>query len=221
MSKRKSAADAPPAKGNERDLRIIGGKFRASKLTQLYLEKGDDPVTRPMKHRVREAIFNLVSMEAKGRHAIDLFAGTGALGLEAISRGAASATFIERHIPTARVVRENIATIGVGEQCELLEASAFVWAKRDLPTSTCAIPWLVFVSPPYAFYVERQDDMLVLIAALMEHAPAESTLVVEADERFDFGLLPGGVKEERGDEGWDVRTYPPAVVGVWRKPLAV
>jgi 16S rRNA (guanine966-N2)-methyltransferase len=143
-----------------------------------------------MKHRTREAIFNLISTECGGRHAIDLFAGTGALGLEALSRGAASATFIEKHVPTARIVEENIRTLGVADQSQLLVTSAFLWAKRDLPSLRASVgqtimsvdsslkptneivspvqgrtdkivrptefhPWLVFCSPPYAFYTER------------------------------------------------------------------
>src|SRR5215470_6647638 len=96
-----SARDAEAA-GREPDLRIIGGKFRGRRLRY-----HGDPVVRPMKHRTREAIFNLVTTDAVGRHVIDLFAGTGAVGLEALSRGATSATFIEKHVPTARVVEEN------------------------------------------------------------------------------------------------------------------
>jgi len=206
MSKRKSKPESPH---EAIELRIIGGHFRGSKLRYALLESGGDPVTRPMKERVREAIFNLVSVETKGKHAIDLFAGTGALGLEAISRGAVSATLIEKHIPTARVVEENIATLGVEDRTELLMTSAFLWGKRDLPNaeSEAEKPWLVFCSPPYSFFVDRQDDMLSLITDLLKHAPPESIFLVEADERFDFDLLPGGArKEKRG----------PAVVGVWR-----
>ena len=70
------------------DLHIVGGRFRGRKLKYEPFRIGDDPVTRPMKHRVRESIFNLADQGSEGRHAIDLFAGTGALGLEALSRGA-------------------------------------------------------------------------------------------------------------------------------------
>ncbi|QDU58100.1 RsmD family RNA methyltransferase [Aeoliella mucimassa] len=225
MSKSKHKSADPG--NNETELRIVGGRLRGSKLTY-----HGDPVTRPMKHRVREAIFNLVSMEAEVRLALDLFAGTGALGFEAISRGAQSALFIERHIPTARVTHENIAHLGLKDQCVLLEASAFVWAKRDLaagrivrnaevlgkqlPADPFAVPWLVFISPPYAFFVDRQEVMLELITTVIEQSPSGSTIVVESDERFDFDLLPGPVKQTRHDSGWDVRPYPPAVVGVWR-----
>ena len=210
--------DAPES-GRPPELQIIGGHFRGRKLGY-----HGDPITRPMKHRVREAIFNLVGTDVEGKHAIDLFAGTGALGLEALSRGAGLATFIERHIPTARTVQENIARLGVENQSTLLETSAFLWSKRDLPVfqsqipnPKSQIPWLVFISPPYAFYVDRHEEMLDLVNALLQYAPAESVFVVESDERFDFADLPGGVKQDRHSTGWDVREYPPARVGVWRK----
>ena len=195
------------------ELRIIGGHFRGSKLRY-----HGDPVTRPMKERVRESIFNLISTECAGKHAIDLFAGTGALGLEALSRGATSVTFIEKHIPTARVVEENIAALRVEDQSELLMTSAFLWGRRDLSnaSSDSKTPWLVFCSPPYAFFIERTEEMLRLITDVLKYAPPASILLVEADERFDFNLLPGGVRQEKRGAGWDVRAYPPAVVGVWR-----
>lgn len=219
------------------DLRVIGGRYRGTKLVYEphrvagAAEKGPGGlVTRPMKHRVREAIFNLIGTEVEGKHAVDVFAGTGALGVEALSRGADSATFIERHVPTARVVEQNIAAVGAGDHCRVLVTSAFLWSKRDLPTADSAgagngsaarhppsdVPWVAFVSPPYDFFVERRDDMLALVAALLECAPPGSLIVVEADERFDFEQLPGGVKSERHGAGWDVRAYAPAVVGVWR-----
>ena len=102
------------AAGRDPDVRIIGGQFRGRRLRY-----HGDPVVRPMKHRTREAIFNLVTTDAVGRHVIDLFAGTGALGLEALSRGAASATFIEKHVPSARVIEENIRTLDVADRSNL------------------------------------------------------------------------------------------------------
>src|SRR5205823_2176218 len=80
--------------GRPAELRIIGGRMRGRKLVY-----GGDQRTRPMKDRTREAVFNLLGPGVTGTHAIDLFAGTGALGLEAISRGAESATLIEQHFP--------------------------------------------------------------------------------------------------------------------------
>ena len=82
------------------------------------------------------------------------------------------------------------------KQCSnLLMTSAFLWGKRDLPNQESLPrerPWLILCSPPYAFFVDRPDEMLGLISRLLEQAPVGSILIVEADERFDFDLLPGG-----------------------------
>jgi 16S rRNA (guanine(966)-N(2))-methyltransferase RsmD len=184
--------------------RIIGGTLGGRKL--IFAVSQDR--TRPMKDRTREAVFNLVGPSARGKHAIDLFAGTGALGFEALSRGAARATLIEQHFPTAAVIRRNAAELGVREQTEVLAASAFIWAQEE--GLDHATPWLIFCSPPYAFYVERREAMLALIITLVGRAPAESIFVVEADRRFDMAQLPAA-------EQWDVREYPPAVVAIYRK----
>ena len=113
---------------------IIGGRFRGRKL-----HYSGDPRTRPMKDRLREAIFNLVGPIRPNTHAWDLFAGTGALGLEALSRGAARATLVEQHYPTADIIRQNIAALGVAEQAEVVTGSVFVWWPRQVasrrPTS--------------------------------------------------------------------------------------
>lgn len=204
------------AAGRDPEVRIIGGKFRGRRLRY-----HGDPVVRPMKHRTREAIFNLVTTDAVGRHVVDLFAGTGALGLEALSRGAAGATFIEKHVPSAKIVEENIRTLDVTDIATLLVTSAFLWAKRDLPSAAAAsaqagVSWLVFCSPPYVFYDERRDEMLELIRKIEEYSPAESVLVVEAEEPFDFDTFDRDVGP--GVRGtWNVRSYLPAVIGIWRK----
>ncbi len=189
-------------------LRIIGGAHRGRKL-----EYSGDPRTRPMKDRVREAVFNLLGPDVAGKYTIDLFAGTGALGLEALSRGAARALFIEQHFPSAEVIRRNAATLGLADQVEVLAADTFINFRRGvkLPPAADERAWVVFCSPPYEFYVSRSDEMLALIGKLLAAAPEKSLFVVEADERFDYGLLPDA-------EAWDVREYPPARVGVFEKP---
>jgi 16S rRNA (guanine966-N2)-methyltransferase len=213
---RKSNKTEAAATDREAEVRIIGGQFRGRRL-----HYHGDPVVRPMKHRTREAIFNLVSTECTGKHAIDLFAGTGALGLEALSRGATSATFIEKHVPSARVVEENIRTLGVEGRAKLLVTSAFLWAKRDLPAPArelpSAVPWLIFCSPPYAFYTDRTDEMLDLIQRIQTHAPPDSILIVESDAKFSFGSLNA---IDKAATSWSVRDYPPARIGILRKAIS-
>jgi 16S rRNA (guanine966-N2)-methyltransferase len=200
-------SESPGAEDNPSQptkLRIVGGKFRGR-----LIEYSGDVRTRPMKDRVREAVFNLVGPRIVGKLAIDLFAGTGAVGLEALSRGAVQAILLERHFPTAGVIRRNAASLGAAELVTVLPADTFIWARRELPPQDP--PWVVFCSPPFQFYDSRRDDMLRLLERLWEAAPSASVLVVEADEQFDFSILP-----ER--ELWDVRTYPPAVIGIAEKP---
>jgi 16S rRNA (guanine(966)-N(2))-methyltransferase RsmD len=200
------AADVPA----EKRLRIIGGQFRGR-----LLYYSGDPRTRPMKDRVREAVFNLLGPSVRDKLAFDLFAGTGALGLEALSRGAVRATFIERHIPTARLIEQNAALLGVESQVDVVAADTFFWGRtgRDKAVSQ-GHPWLVFCSPPYDLYVARREDMLTLIRGLLAESPAASVFVVESDRRFDFGVL--------ADLGaWDVREYPPAVIGMLERPLDI
>lgn len=214
----KSPAAAEPIAG----VRIVGGRLRGRKLQYSGLLR-----TRPMKDRLREAIFSRIGPAIRGKHAVDLFAGTGALGLEALSRGAKQAVLIEQHYPTVAVIRQNVAALGLQQQAEVVAGNVFVWWQRQsgsgdqprvhagrhaaaaslLPAET---PWVVFCSPPYEFYLARADEMRGLIAGLIERAPAGSVLVVEADQRLDFQTLPD-------PQAWDVRPNAPAVVGIYRK----
>jgi 16S rRNA (guanine966-N2)-methyltransferase len=200
---REGSHPAPGSAVGEPSLRIIGGTLGGRRL----LYSGDER-TRPMKDRVREAVFNLVGTAVVGSEALDLFAGTGALGLEAISRGAERATFIERHFPTAELVRKNIADLGLEDRCRLEAGDAFRWSRRHAVPS--GLPWVAFCSPPFAFYVEREGEMLELIGTLLERALPDSILVVESDERFDPARLPEASR-------WDVREYPPARVAIIQK----
>ena len=203
--KRVRAKKRSPAEMASGTLRIIGGRFRGRPIRYT-----GDPRTRPMKQRVREAAFNLIGPPVKGGHVIDLFAGTGALAWEAISRGAVGATLIERHFPTARLIKENAEFLGLTDNIEVVASDTFYWAKKLTPGTAEAIsetPWIVFCSPPYELYVSSLDDMLALVNAMASLAPPKSMILVEADERFAMEALPPTVD-------WDVRRYPPAILAL-------
>src|SRR4051794_29361484 len=164
MQKRRNPGrTGPPRQADEPivGLRIIGGSLRHRKL-----QYSGDIRTRPMKDRVRESVFNLLGPQVAGSHAIDLFAGTGALGLEAISRGAAKATFIERHLPTANLIKAGAAQFGVAEKISVVFGDAFLWSAKF--SAEGEQPLTVFCSPPYDFYVERRQEMLDMIARWVE-----------------------------------------------------
>ncbi|MDX1962467.1 MAG: RsmD family RNA methyltransferase [Pirellulales bacterium] len=197
----RQAADAAEAASPPR---IIGGDLRGRKL--LFTP---DPRTRPMKERVREALFNLLGPGVAGKHALDLFAGTGALAFEALSRRAASATLVERHFPTADLLKKTAASLELTDRVTVLPANALLFAKKlpSLPT----IPWVVFCSPPYDCYIRQEGELLELLQSLLAAAPTGSLFAVEADERFDMTKLPRAAE-------WLVREYEPAIVAVWREP---
>lgn len=158
-----------------------------------------------MKDRVREALFNLLADRVKGRAVLDLFAGTGALGFEALSRGAASAVFLERHYPTARLIQKNVDALHLSERATVVPTDTFFWVRHDWEPGPD--PMLIFCSPPYDYYLSRQQDVLAMLERLAARAPAGSTIAVECDERFDTTLL--------GDpDQWFVRAYPPAVLAI-------
>jgi 16S rRNA (guanine966-N2)-methyltransferase len=186
-------------------LRVIGGRLRGRK----FLYTGDVR-TRPMKQRVREAVFNLLGPDVAGTQVYDLFAGSGALAWEALSRGACHATLIERHFPTARVIRQNAQLLGLEQHIQLVTGDTFIWAQQlDRSARPADAPWTVFCSPPYDLYVTRRQPLLQLIDQMIRWCPAGSHLVVESDRRLDVQQLPQWRR-------WDVRSYLPAVVAVFR-----
>jgi 16S rRNA (guanine966-N2)-methyltransferase len=158
-----------------------------------------------MKDRVREAVFNLVGPAIRDKVALDLFAGTGALALEAISRGAISAVMVERHHPTSRLILQNAENLGVGDRVQVFAADTFFWIQHDWHPGI--EPLVIFCSPPYDLYVDDESRMRELIEDLTSRAPPGSLLVVESDERFDHETLPARCE-------WRVRTYSPAIVAV-------
>ncbi len=185
------AASQPP--------RIIGGSLGGRRLAH----RPGGP-TRPMKDRVRETLFDLLAQRVRGATALDLFAGTGAIGFEAISRGAARAIFAERHFPTADMLRRSARELGVADRCDVRPGDVLAWPKRwpELPTDA---PWIAFVSPPWAMFAERTADLMALVAAVIAAAPAGSTIVVESDTSFDPGVLPDAA-------AWESRAVAPAVL---------
>lgn len=194
----------PKTASDRGQVRIISGKFRGRRLPYAL-----DPGLRPMKDRVREALFNLVSGDIEGRHALDLFAGTGALGLETLSRGAARATFWERDRRAAEALRRTIADWELRPSAIVITHDTLDWFRQEVPLRPDA-GWLVFCSPPYELYETHLESLLDTLATIVGLAPPELTLVVESDDRFNVQRLPAALE-------WDVRRYAPAVVAVGRR----
>ncbi len=195
-------SNTPEAKPGK--LRIVGGRFRGRQIEYL-----GDPRTRPMKDSVREALFNLVGGWVPGKAVIDLFSGTGAVGLEAISRGASQAILIERHFPTAKIIQRNVDSLEENLPVQVEASDTFFWARQFLrkDAQRPVEPWVVFCCAPYQLYLDEADQMMQMIGGLQQVAPKHSLIVVESDSRFLPTTLPQ-------PDRWKVRRYAPALISV-------
>jgi 16S rRNA (guanine966-N2)-methyltransferase len=122
-------------------MRIIAGTYRGR-----ILHTVPDLSIRPTTDRVKQTVFDILSnrIDLNGLNVLDLFSGSGSLGLEAVSRGAVSATFIEKSPKSLAVLQKNIDTLGCGERCTVYQADVFWYLKN------AHRPYdLVFADPPY------------------------------------------------------------------------
>lgn len=129
--------------------------------------------TRPTSEKVREAIFNILP-DVEGMYVLDLFAGSGALGIEALSRGAAHATFVDQGKAALAAVRTNLRELGLESRATVLSGDAVQLAARHVPAS----PWnLVFIDPPY------RSDLAVRSATALAHLAPDAVVIIEHDRR--------------------------------------
>ncbi|RMG20894.1 MAG: 16S rRNA (guanine(966)-N(2))-methyltransferase RsmD [Deltaproteobacteria bacterium] len=150
-------------------MRIIGGSARGARL-KTPRTRG----IRPTSDRVRQSIFDLLGQRMDGLRVLDLFAGTGALGLEALSRGAAHCTFVERDRRHARLIRQNLRALGFEDRARVVVGDALSLRLADVAFD------LVFADPPYAMPAER---VVGRIAAEPERLLEGARVVVEHDRR--------------------------------------
>ncbi len=123
-------------------MRIVAGKFRGRRL-----ESPDSKRIRPTADRVREAVFSIIAAKVPGSQVLDLFAGTGALGLEALSRGAARAVFVDQGAEAVRIIRTNAQRLGVSDQVEVYQGGVTRIVRRLAERKVCFD--LLFMDPPY------------------------------------------------------------------------
>jgi 16S rRNA (guanine(966)-N(2))-methyltransferase RsmD len=179
-------------------MRIIAGKYRSRPLQAL---SGMD--VRPTSDRLRETLFNVLASarggSLEGTVWIDLFAGTGAVGIEALSRGAARVYFVESSKKAARVIHHNLLSLGIANGFEVLEREA-TQALRwlDSRSAHCDI---CFLDPPYRMAGAYEQTLNFLSQSQL--VGPETTVIAEHDKRFDpgeeFGPLQRFRKLEQGD----------------------
>ena len=136
-------------------VRIIGGKFKGKRLAVL-----DKEGLRPTTDRVRETLFNWLDERMSGAKVLDLFAGSGALGLEALSRGAQAVTLVEKDGINARQLKSEIASLpqGLAKQVEVIEGDALNFLRNLSPATQYS---LIFLDPPFASNLLEQSVELI------------------------------------------------------------
>ena len=141
-------------------MRVISGSARGRRLNEL---QGME--TRPTTDRVKEALFNIVQFEVPGRDILDLFAGTGQLGIEALSRGAARCTFVDQRKDAAALVRENLKLTGLTGQGKVVQGDSISYLM------SCREKFhVIFLDPPYqSGLLEQAMETIAAFDILREH----------------------------------------------------
>ncbi len=165
-------------------LRVIGGEFGGRRL-----HFPDGRGLRPTADRVRETLFNWLQGELHGRRVLDLFAGSGALGIEALSRGAAHVVFVERAKAAVSQLRENLALLRAQPRAEVVQDEALRWLTRDRQVFD-----LVLLDPPFA------DGLLPDVCEALEqggHLAENAWIYLEQDASQPWPALPANWKCHR------------------------
>jgi 16S rRNA (guanine966-N2)-methyltransferase len=169
-------------------MRVIAGTFRSRQLKSL---KGN--ALRPTSDRLRETLFNVLADRVPGSRFLDLFAGTGAVGIEALSRGARESVFLEKHAPAATLIRKNLASLGITSGARVIATDALRGLEKLVTeaASRIALFDLIFLDPPYS---AAEDYRRVLTCLGTARLLSESSLVIAEHRRSDdlpesFGRL--------------------------------
>lgn len=159
-------------------MRIIAGRARSLPLKTI---SGTD--TRPTTDRIKETLFNIIQARLSGAEFLDLFAGSGGIGLEAVSRGAAGATFVEQNRKAAACIRENIAFTRFDKECTLLTMEVSAALDRLEGQKVFDV---IFLDPPYGQELERRVLTYLSDSKLLTE---ETLIIVEAALDTDFSYV--------------------------------
>jgi 16S rRNA (guanine966-N2)-methyltransferase len=183
-------------------IRIVGGALRGRKLTCTV-----DANLRPTPQRVREALFNILGDAVPGRPFYDVFAGTGVVGIEALSRGASAVTFVERDFRLAGQIERHLREFAVADRGTLARADVYRWAERFEPP---AGPVNVFFSPPFADFERRPEALEQALARMQQRLHPGSVVVLQSEQHSGLAELPG--------DGWEPRRYGRNELLIWVAP---
>lgn len=158
-------------------MRVISGSARGRRLKEL---QGME--TRPTTDKVKESLFNIIQFDLPGRRVLDLFGGTGQLGIEALSRGAASCTFVDQRRDAVKLIRENLAECRLSEQGRVIQGDSLAFL------SSCREKFdVLFLDPPY--HTDLMDRALELVTKI-DILSENSIIVCETMAQRELPQLP-------------------------------
>lgn len=195
------------AKWTPTRLRIVAGQ-----LGRRYIDYNGDPSTRPMKEKTREAVFSLLGGYLPDTYAIDLFAGTGILGFESISRGSMGAVLLELARPAISTMLANMRALQLERQVLVHQVDSLRWLK-NAADRTAELPrcrWLVFCCPPYALWQQQSSSLEHGLRELYRCMPIGSQLICEFDDNYDL-------VQRLAEWDWQTRSYKPATIAIATK----
>jgi 16S rRNA (guanine966-N2)-methyltransferase len=173
-------------------MRIIAGKFRSRQLKSI---KG--MALRPTSDKLRETLFNILGELVVDARFMDLFAGTGAVGIEALSRGARESIFVEKHQPTAALIKKNLESLDIRSDARVVASDALKALERlaKEPSSENAAVDILFLDPPYA---ETEQYKSVLAFLGDANLLAENAVVIAEHQRsLDLPETSGNLERVR------------------------
>ena len=195
-------------------MRIIGGSLRSRRL-----EAPAGLATRPTSDRLRETLFNVLAPRIEGARFLDLFAGSGAVGLEAHSRGAARVEFVERSAPALAVLRKNLANVGIGSG--IAGESVYSCRERGANPATHAADAgfdLVFLDPPYDATDAYEATLGLLGGGLAGLLAPEAMVIAEHRKKEKLEDRYGGLDRtrllEQGDAALSFYAVAPLDAGL-------
>ncbi len=173
-------------------MRIISGKYKGRRLSAFSADH-----IRPTTDRVKESLFNIIAADIPDARVLDLFSGTGNLGIEALSRGAEHVVFVESHKKSMSIIKENFKLLEIGDEAELVGVDVFAYLKNyaDTPFN------VILIDPPFTKAIGH--DVMQALAESQAIKP-DTVVAIETakKERIEtnYGNLIGQTQRNYGDK---------------------
>ncbi|MFM7127799.1 MAG: 16S rRNA (guanine(966)-N(2))-methyltransferase RsmD [bacterium] len=191
--------DKPLSESEYKQMKIIAGDRKGFKL-----EGPMDKSIRPTSDLRRDAIFNTLGEMIEGETFYDIFSGTGAMGLEALSRGAGAAVLVEMSKKAQELIKRNIAKVRYEKEARLFPTNAYRWIESHRPSAS----GFYFLDPPFPEYIDHPQRFTKYLSLLIERVQPGSVIIVESRWKMDPEVLPE-------IENWYCRRYGETRVAYW------